>query len=387
MASGKAAYLNRLTANLRLKSIDVGKKMEGSSPPSVFIGSYGYPKVYVGPMMAPELGDTTVLDTPEAWIPSGLNTQQVAELRLQLVRGKDIAGIKDFRNKLVQQIQEIALAKKYVYSNAEFAKAPRGVEFSFDDSHQPFGPSAELIHFEKENVKFEQHLEKAHYDTDLKSAPAVIELYNKGLEFTQIQKAFSTGAFGLEKNRRLVPTRWSITALDDTLGKYLVNKVKELPILDCYQVYEFYALNNYFSILLIPTVWQYEWMEAFIHIMGSEELLFADWESNFGKKEYSSVGGCFYSVKMACCEHLVRIGKQAGAIVFREAYRGYIPLGVWACREITRQAMHQAPRTFNTMQDALNYINPKLKLGINRFKRESTLLKSVQVQRNLFAFI
>jgi len=384
---GKAAYLNRLTANLKLKSLDVGKKMDGSSPPSVFIGSYGYPKVYIGPMMAPERTDTTVLDTPEAWIPAGLNTQQVAELRLQLVRGKDIAGVKDFGNKLVQQVQEIALAKKYVYSNAEFAEKPRGVQFSMEDHHAPFGPSAELVHFEKDNVKFEQHLEKAHDDRDLKSAPAVVALYNKGLEFTQIQKAFSTGAFGLEKNRRLVPTRWSITAVDDTLGKYLVDKVKELPILDCYQVYEFYALNNYFAILLIPTVWQYEWMEAFIHIMGSEELLFADWESNFGKKEYSSVGGCFYSVRLGIAEQLVKMGKQAGAIVFREAYRGYVPLGVWACREITRQALQHPAKTFNTMQDALNYINPKLKLGIEKFKRESTLLKSVQVQRNLFAFM
>ena len=79
--------------------------------------------------------------------------------------------------------------------------------------------------------------------------------------------------------------------------------------------------------------------------------------------------------------------KQSGAIVFREAYEGYIPLGVWACREITRQALRQQAKTFNTMQDALNYINPKLKLGVERFKRESTLLKSVQVQRNLFAFM
>jgi len=387
MPPGKAAYLNRLTANLRLKSADVGKKLEGSSPPSVFIGSYGYPKVFIGPMMAPEREDTTVLDAPESWIPSGLNTHQVAELRLQLVRGKEIAGIKDFKNKLVNQLQEIALAKKYVYSNAEFAKVPRGVQFSIDDHHSPFGPSAELVHFEKENVKFQMDMEKSFYDTDLKSAPAVIELYNKGLEFTQIQKAFSTGAFGLGKNRRLVPTKWSITAVDDTLGKHLVDKVKELPLLDCYQVYEFYALNNYFAILLIPTVWQYEWMEAFIHIMGSEELIFADWESNFGKKEYSSVGGCFYSVRFGIAEKLVRMGKQAGAVVFREAYHGYVPLGVWACREITRQALKQTPKIFNSLADALNYINPKLKLGVERFKHESTMLRGLNIQRSLFAFM
>jgi len=387
MPVGKAAYLNRLTSKLRLKSVDVGQKLEGSSPPSVFIGKYGYPKVYVGPMMAPEHGDTSVLDSPEEWIPAGLRTQQIAEFRLQLVRGKSVVGIKDFRNKLVQQMQEVALAKKYVYANAEFEKKPRGVEFSFDDSHQPFGPSAPIKHFEKENVKFEMQMEKAFYDKDLKSAPAVIELYEKDLPFTQIQKAFSVGAFGLEKNRRLVPTRWSITAVDDTLGKYLVNKVKQNPLLDSYQVYEFAALNNYFAVLLIPTVWQYEWMEAFIHIMGSEEIIFADWESNFGKKEYSSVGGCFYSVRFAVAEKLTQLGKQAGAIVFREAYPGYIPLGVWACREITKNGLQQAPKSFSNMQDALAYINTKLHLGVQRFKQESTLLKTLGVQRNLLAFL
>jgi hypothetical protein len=387
MALGKAAYLNRLTAKLRLQSADVGKELEGSSPPSVFIGKYGYPKVYIGPMMAPETGDTSLLDAPEEWIPAGLNTQQIAKMRLQLVRGKELAGIKDFDNKLVRQMQEVALAKKSVYSNAEFASKPRGVEFSFDDSHQPFGPSARLLSFEKDNVKFEPQMEKAFYDVDLKSAPAVIKLYEKGLEFSQIQKAFSTGVFGLAKNRRLVPTRWSITAVDDTLGKFLVKKVKENPLLDCYQVYEFTALNNYFAVLLIPTVWQYEWMEAFIHIMGSEELIFADWESNFGKKEYSSVGGCFYSVRFAVAEKLARLGLQSGAIVFREAYPGYIPLGVFACREISRNALKQEPKRFNNLQESLNYINTNLHLGVDRFKQESTLLKNLNIQRNLLSFL
>lgn len=387
MRLGKPAYLNKLNAKIRLKSADVGKKLEGSSPPALFIGSWGYPKVYVGPMLASHQGDTSTLDLPEQWIPSGFSTEKIAEMRLQLVRGKEQAYIRDFRNKLVQQVQEIALAKRYVYSDAEFVNKPKGVAFSLDDHHTPFGPSAELVHFEKENVKFQMDLEKAHYDTDLKSVPAVIELYEKGIQFTQIQKAFSTGAFGLQKNRRLVPTRWSITAVDDALGKHLVDKVKEFPLLDCYQVYEFYALNNYLAIMLIPTVWQYECMEAFIHIMGSEELIFADWESNFGKKEYSPIGGYFYTVRLAVVEKLAQMQKQAGAIVFREAYHGYIPLGVWAYREITRQAMQRQPKMFNTMQDALNYINPKLKLGVNRFKRESTLLKSVQVQRNLFSYL
>ena len=42
--------------------------INGSSPPSVFVGSYGYPKVGVGPMLPPIHGNTTLLDNPEQWI-------------------------------------------------------------------------------------------------------------------------------------------------------------------------------------------------------------------------------------------------------------------------------------------------------------------------------
>ena len=42
--------------------------LSGSSPPSVFVGSYGYPKVGVGPMVPPIHGNTTLLDNPEKWL-------------------------------------------------------------------------------------------------------------------------------------------------------------------------------------------------------------------------------------------------------------------------------------------------------------------------------
>jgi len=41
--------------------------ISGTSPPSVFVGSYNYPKVFVGPMVPPIHGDTSLLDSPEKW--------------------------------------------------------------------------------------------------------------------------------------------------------------------------------------------------------------------------------------------------------------------------------------------------------------------------------
>lgn len=381
---GKAVFLKKLTEKFYFKSINVGTEMDGSSPPGVFIGKYGYPKVLVGPLLTPQHGDTAVMDTPEAWIPEKKNPQDVIDYRLNLVRGKDAVGIKELDHKLVQQMREIALAKTSVESEAVFEKKPVG--YRIHEETQPFGPSAQLKSFSVGNVKWEQKLEKVFHDTDLKAHDAVLDLYKKGVQISQIQKAFSIGTMGIDDNRKLVPTRWSITAVDDTIGKDLVNEVKYYPLISDYQVYEFKAFNNYFAVLLTPTIWQYEWMEAFIKILDNQVALFADHELHTGKKEYSSVGGCFYSVRLAVAEKLKEERRQAGAIVFREAYPGYIPLGVWLCRELTRNALKTKPQSFENMNTALQYISSKLMLPLERFKRESVFLNTTHKQTVLPSF-
>ena len=105
---GKGAYLQRITSGMQhWRSVEVGEKLDGSSPPSVFIGRHGYPKVSIGPMIAPYEGNTSVLDTPEVWIPSKQTQEDIIRFRLDLVRGKAEVGINDTENKLVRKLQEI----------------------------------------------------------------------------------------------------------------------------------------------------------------------------------------------------------------------------------------------------------------------------------------
>lgn len=379
MINGKTAYLKRLTSKIQMKSVDVGKELDGSTPPSVFIGSWNYPKVYAGPMIAPVSGDTTIMDMPESWIPQDKSQEDIIGYRLNLVRGKQTVGIKDLENNFVEKLQEISLADTSIESEAEFLKKPRGTSFS--DEHAPHGPSALIQKFDIENVKWDRELEKVFYDSDLKAADAVLDLNTKGVPFSNIQKAFSVGAMGVGKRRKLVPTRWSITACDSTIGDRLLNNVHYNDIIDVHRVYEFSSLNNYYAVLLIPTEWQYEWIEAFLHVLGREELIFSDYEYNSGKKGYSRVGGCYYTCKMAVLESLAREGKQAGAIVLREAYNGYVPLGVFNVRENVRNAMTQKPLEFEDMKTALSYISTKLKLPMERFVKTSDLLKELLQSR------
>lgn len=90
MIKGKEAYLKKLTASMYIPSQEVGKELDGSTPPSVFIGSWNYPKVLAGPMISPLHGDTMVMDHPESWIPENKTQEEIIRYRLNLIRGKEI---------------------------------------------------------------------------------------------------------------------------------------------------------------------------------------------------------------------------------------------------------------------------------------------------------
>lgn len=375
MINGKEAYLKKLTASFDVSSVDVGKELDGSTPPSVFVGSWNYPKVYAGPMIAPEHGDTAVMDMPESWILGRKTQREIIGYRMRLVRGKRPIKVTDYHNPFVEKLQDITLSSGSIESEAEFDHAPRGVTFS--DDHAPFGPSADIERFEVANVRWDPSLEKAYYDGDLKADDAVMDLHSKGLPFSSIQKSFSVGALGTEKRRRLVPTRWSITACDSIIGNRLLKEVRQYEPIETFRVHEFSSLNNYYAVIMTPTAWQYEWIEAFLHILGREELLFSDYETNSGKKGYSRVGGCYYSCKMAVLEALAREKRQAGAIVLREAYRGYVPLGVFNVRENVRAAVAQKSIEFEGIKEAMAHVFARLKLPSSRFVRESDLMKDV----------
>jgi hypothetical protein len=379
MIRSKNAYLQKLTANMKMKSVSVGQELEGSTPPSVFIGSWNYPKVYAGPMLVPFQGDTTIMDSPESWIPGEKTQNDIIGYRLNLVRGKQQIKIEDVNNSFVEKLQEISLSSSSIDSEAKFGNRPRGLSFS--EENTPHGPSALIEKFDIETVKWDRELEKVYYDTDLKAREAVTDLHSKGLPFSNIQKAFSVGTMGTGKRRRLVPTRWSITACDSTLADELLKRVRNYDIIDTYRVYEFSSLNNYYAVLLTPNEWQYEWMEAFLRLMKNEELLFSDYENNAGKKEYSRVGGCYYSCKMAVLDALEKEKKQSGAIILREAYQGYIPLGVFNVRENVKNAMEQPYKEFEDLKQSLTYVSQKLKLPVDKFIKKSDLLKEMLQSR------
>ena len=109
----------------------------------------------------------------------------------------------------------------------------------------------------------------------------------------------------------------------------------------------------------------------------NEELIFSDYETNADKKEYSRVGGCYYTAKMVVLDYLMEIKKQSGLLILREAYEDYIPLGVFNVRENIREAMANPYIEFETLEDALKYAGTKLRLPISKFVKQGTLLNEM----------
>jgi hypothetical protein len=380
--------------NCFLKSVPLmqSEDIAGASPPSVFVGRIGYPYVYAGPLVPPVQEDTSLYDLPEFWF--GKTIDEIVGFRSMLIRGKHRVHVWKFEEagKIIEKTRELALAVKPVDVELMLKRKPRG-SIVLDDAVQPFGPSAPIRDLMVGNARWDHHIESAYEDTDLKAAEAVQELYTKGVLVTKVQRAFSVGAFGLKKNRRLVPTRWSITAVDSILSKELIKKVKTFPEISEYRVYESCYLDNVFEVLMIPRAWSYEIIEAWYpgtvwNPDGGGVFLYSDWESYDGRTTYAEIGGCYYAARLAVCEQLVKERRQATLIVLREARPGYImPVGVWNVRENVRNAMRQKPFTFSTLEEALKWIASRFQIPLQQWIMRSELLKNTLFQKRITDFL
>jgi len=382
----RCPVLVRFYSQAKTKPLIEGLTLEGSSP-GIFCGRIGYPFVSIGPLIPPIIGDTSFLDTPELW--QGKTIGDIVDFRSQLVRGKHRVHIKQLeKNKIVELTREIALSKSSTDVNAEFFRKPSGA-LVLDDEIQPYGPSAPLKKLDLSSIKTDHKIEKAFYDTDLKAAEAVLILYMKGVLVSKIQRAFSAGLFGIEKNRKFVPTRWSITATDSIISQNLLEQVKTFPLINEFRVYEHVALDNRWIVLMIPSYWQYELIEAWYpkttwNPEGSEVAIYSSSEGFDGRTTYAEIGGCYYAARLAVGELLEQEKRQAVVVIFREAHPGYImPIGVWNVRENVRATLKKQSIKFRTLKEALNYISTKLDIKMKTWVANSEILQKLIYQRKI----
>ncbi len=369
-----------------------GTDVDGASPPGVFVGRIGYPYVYAGPLVPPVHEGTRLYDSPESWF--GKSIDEIVGFRSLLVRGKARVHVNKFEEagKIIDRTRELALSVDPVDVELVLKNKPSR-RFVLDDEVQPFGPSAVVRDMRVSTSRWDHQIEKAYYDSDLKATEAVTLLHKKGVLVTRIQRAFSVGTFGEKDSRRLVPTRWSITAVDSIISKDLIEKIKTFPETDEYRVYESRYLDNRFEVLMIPGAWSYEAMEAWYpgtvwNPSGTHVVMFSDWEGFDGRTTYADIGGCYYAARLAVGELLVKERRQAVVVVLREAHPGYImPVGVWQVRENVRNAMRQKPLKYKTLKEALIRIADQFQIPLERWIEKSRLLRDALFQRRITDYL
>ena len=345
--------------------------VEGSSPPSVFVGSYGYPKVLVGPMVPPVHGDTLVMDTPESWV--GKSLEDIVNYRLSLVRGIQTIKVNEPQGRYIESLQDLAMSSHSTDSELEFVKNARASSF-VDSENAPFGPIGEIKSAKFTNSTSDKNVQKLFYDKDILAQDAILELYNRGIEVSKIQKCFSIGMFG--KNRRLVPTRWSITATDDTISKALLEEIIDFSEIDSYQIFTFEHLGNLYSILLFPSRWMFEMQEAWYDQNGNVGFG-SDFENIDGLSHYPETAGAHFASRLAVAEYLLANKVQAGAMVLREIRPEYaVPVGVWQVREGARMALKQKPTTASSFEEGLDIACKGLSVDKKEWLARSKLQKA-----------
>jgi DNA repair protein NreA len=369
-----------------------GRELDGSSPPGLFVGRFGYPKISLGPLLSTTHGDTLLLDTPEEWV--GRSVADVVGFRTSLVRGTRRFSVTEAEspNRYITDLQEIALASDSVEVEAEFRRPPRG-NLLLSDSSPPYGPSAPIERVELDVRRVDARLDRLASDTDATAQVAVDELYHRGVRVSRIQRAFSAGTLGRHGRRRFVPTRWSITAVDDILGKQNLEGVRYLPELSEFLVYRLTALGNRWIIVLLPGTYRYESIEAwypstFWNPNPTEIVLMGDHEGYYGRTTYASIGGCYYAARLAASEALLRLGRQAGVLVLREVHPGEIlPLGVWNVREHVRAALQTTPVHLSSIAELLTVVGSTFAIPLPRWLATSALLHEARTQRRLDDFL
>ncbi|NLZ30941.1 MAG: hypothetical protein GX885_09420 [Methanomicrobiales archaeon] len=365
----RCPIMSRFYAQAPMRSTD---HYQGSAP-SVFVGSYGYPKVSGGPLMIDDA------DSPPDWIARGLGMEDIVGIRARTIRGTAGPG------RLTDNLQEIALSSRPLDVEVRFAK-PVALDLRFDGTIAPIGLTGAIRTMDVlDNALVDRAVDRAASDTDLSATDAFEFLHASGTDVYQITRLLTAGLLG--RRRRVVPTRWAITAVDDSVSTRLKKKIARHPPLGGFEVFAASLYGNHIVCLLIPGDWRFEMIEVWGQrsLWGGEgETIMQDGEG-LTKSGYSPLAGAYYSARLAIAEHLESIRRSARVLVLRNVSGEYwAPLGTWVVREATRNAMDGPAIRCATLQEGVDTASRLI--GFSRWLPHSRLIPELMTQKTLFDF-
>ncbi len=361
--------------------------------PQVFIGSRTYPWVNSSNVVLP--AESTVkaeiFSNPKQWL--SLPLPMLLDIRFSSIRGERSLRADRFQtNRFVEAMQEIALSVKPLDVEVVLARLPRPVE-QVDAISSPLGPVAPAIKTSVvDNPMIPRKVDNILDEENRMSHDQIAELFWQGFDVYYIQQVFSVGLTGRREHRKLVPTRWSITAVDDSLGKELLPIITSLPENSEIRLYHNVLLDNYYWIAILPGKWAFEhfeaWMPGSIFTLGKNNWKITRDGEGFTSKEqkktrwrYSQQAGGYYAARLAIMEFLVNnLKKQSAVLAIREIGPHYIiPVGVVQVRENVRSALSGNFETFETKKELIEYLKPRLRAPFHEYQRQSLILSQAKL--------
>jgi hypothetical protein len=379
----------------------------GSVSPSIFVGRSNYPTVSTG-LLSP-VGRENAAErfrTSAAWYDEGVSIADVFDRRTSLLNSTrgvavedagvdETGGVHDAWDGWLGVQREVAIADRPVDVEIGLDSTP---DLDFDigtqDIKTPTGPrAAARTATLGENPHVPRPVKKTLEDDDWRAEGAMTYLYRRGFDVYEINTILSAGALGQGSNRRLVPTRWSITAVDDTVGRFLRGSIRDNPTIDRIEVHRNEYLGNAFWVILVPGRWEYELVEmkspGSIWNPDPEAGIYlaAASEGREGRTGYvEETAGAYYAARLGALEHLDERDRQAKALVLRHVSDDYWgPVGVWQVREAVRNAFAGEHGTAETFGEAVRGVAEHLPISLGRLRRKSTMAAGLQA--NLGDFV
>ena len=361
--------------------------------PNLFVGRYGYPDINVGILSNEHVDEE--YDDPLIWYKKGFDIPKIVSMRSFLINSNFKSNIKSFNDRLFDITKEVAMARKPVDVEINLEKKPT-YKLEVGSDITPYGPTVKMKKAKiTENPVIPQKVEKVYSQDDLKASDAMSYLTKHEFDEHYLTKLLSAGTLGTKVSRKLVPTRWSITAVDDTLGKQNIKRIKDFDNRTDYWVYSGEYMGNFYVIMFFPEVWSYELFESYMpnDAWKLKELkTFSDFEGFGGRKEYAynTVGG-YYAARLPVTEHLLSRKRQGSALLLRFVTDDYwVPLGVWVVRQTVRKTLSNKPLEFGSKELMLKYVRLLIKKNfgydVQNILDKSKLLNGMKSQAKLNSF-
>jgi len=376
-----------------------GDTLVGATAPSVFVGRSSYPNVSAG-ILSPVAGgaDPEEYATSGEWYQQGLDIDNVLQYRTGLLNSRRSANVNvhDVWDGFVGTQREVAMADRPVDVEIGLSDTPDfdASEYTNPAANAPSGPNASAESAAlTENPHVPRYVEKTLEDDDWAAEGAMTYLYRRGFDVYDINRVLSVGALGQADHRRLVPTRWSITAVDDTIGQFLRGRIRDNPSVNRVTVHVNEYMGNRYWVVLAPGSWEYELVE--MKAPGSiwnpdpaGDIWMASASEGYeGRTGYvDETAGAYYASRLGVLEHLDSIGRQAKALVLREVSDDYwAPVGVWQVRESVRNAFDSEPGESESFHGAVREVVDHLPVSLAALRRKSSMVAGVQSDLSEFS--